>query len=181
MADSRNQNITQPTTSEVQRPTQASPLSLMNRMMRDMDRLFDDFGSGRAFWPRDMERTSSGANFTPKVDVFERDGKLTVHADLPGMKQEDVKVTLEESMLTIAGERTHQHEHEKDGVYRCEREYGSFNRRVALPEGVNPDSIQASFEQGVLEVTMPVPPQQASKARSIPIGKKATSPTNVTH
>lgn len=184
MADSRNQNMTQGqgTKTAIQRPTtSSSPLSLMSRMMNDMDRFFDDFGFGRSFWPRNMEQTSLGTNFTPKIDIFEKDGKLTVHADLPGMKQEDVKVNVEDGVLTIAGERQHQHEHEKGGVYRCEREYGSFQRRVALPEGVNPESIQASFEQGVLEVTMPVPTQeQAPKGRSIPIGAKSTTP-GVTH
>ncbi len=182
MADSRNQNITQkqqPKT-EVQRTTSSSPLSLMSRMMNDMDRFFDDFGFGRGLWPRNWEQSSLATGFTPKVDIFEKDGKLTVHADLPGMKQEDVKVTVEEGMLTIAGERQHQHEHETGGVYRCEREYGSFRRRIALPEGVNPDSIQASFDQGVLEVTMPVPTRQEPKGRSIPIGPKATTP-GVTH
>jgi HSP20 family protein len=189
MADSRNQNMTtgqnptqgQGSKTELQRPTTSSPLSLMSRMMNDMDRFFEDFGFGRSFWPRSMEPASLGStSFTPKIDIFEKDGKLTVHADLPGMKQEDVKVTVEEGMLTIAGERQHQHEHEQGGVYRCEREYGSFRRRIALPEGVNPDSIQASFEQGVLEVTMPVPTQQAPQGRSIPIGGKSTNP-GVTH
>ncbi len=189
MADSRNQNITQGKTpsqgqssnTELQRPTTASPLSIMSRMMNEMDRFFDDFGSGRALWPRGWGQTSGGlSSFTPKLDIFEKDGKLTVHADLPGMKQEDVKVSVEEGMLTIAGERRHEHEHEQGGVYRCERDYGSFSRRVALPEGVNPESIQATFEQGVLEVTMPVPKQQTPKGRSIPIGAKSTTP-GVTH
>jgi HSP20 family protein len=190
MADSRNQNMTQgqnpnqgqsPKT-EIQRPAApATPLSLMSRMMNDMDRFFDDFGFGRALWPRGMDQMSAGgSSFTPKIDIFEKDGKLTVHADLPGIKQDDVKVSVEEGMLTIAGQRQHQHEHEQGGVYRCEREYGSFRRRIALPEGVNPDSIQATFEQGVLEVTMPVPAQQAPKGRSIPIGAKSTTP-GVTH
>jgi HSP20 family protein len=159
---------------EMQRATSWSPLSLMNRMMSDMDRFFDDLGFGRASWPRGMERWATGIDFVPRVDVFERDGKLTVHADLPGMRQEDVKVNVEDGVLTVSGERSHTHEHEKGGVYRCEREFGSFRRSIALPEGVNPESIQASFDQGVLEVTMPMPEKRTEqKGRAIPIGAKS--------
>ncbi|HSU41958.1 MAG TPA: Hsp20/alpha crystallin family protein [Polyangiaceae bacterium] len=164
-------------TGELQRGGSWSPFSLMSRMMSDMDRFFDDFGLGRSLWSRGGERsgTSTGIDFVPRMDVFERDGKLTVHADLPGMRQEDVKVNVEDGVLTIAGERSHEHEHEKGGVYRCEREYGSFRRSIALPEGVSPDSIQASFDQGVLEVTMPVPEnKQEQKGRAIPINTKQT-------
>ena len=159
----------------LERATSWSPFSLMSRMMTDMDRFFDDLGFGRSAWPRAVERTgtSAGIDFVPRMDVFERDGKLTVHADLPGMRQEDVKVNVADGVLTIAGERSHEHEHEKGGVYRCEREYGSFQRSIALPDGVSPDAIQASFEQGVLEVTMPMPTKKPEeKGRSIPIGNK---------
>jgi HSP20 family protein len=149
----------------------------MSRMMSDMDRFFDDFGVGRSLWSRAGERgaPSAGIDFVPRMDVFERDGKLTVHADLPGMRQEDVKVNVQDGVLTIAGERSHEHEHEKGGIYRCEREYGSFSRSIALPEGVSPDAIQASFEQGVLEVTMPLPAKkQEPQGRTIPINPKQT-------
>lgn len=156
----------------MQRPS-SSPLSLMSRMMNDMERFFDDLTLGSAFWPRGVERTGSSVDFVPRMDVYEKDGKLTVRADLPGMRQEDVKVNVEDGVLTISGERSHEHEHEKGGVYRCEREYGSFRRSIALPEGISPDSVQASFEQGVLEVTMPLPQkQEQQKGRSIPIGSK---------
>lgn len=184
MADSRNITTQAGTTTptqggrpaELQRTSSWSPFSLMSRMMNDMDRFFDEFGLGRSSWPRGMERASTGADFIPRVDVFERDGKLSVRADLPGMRQEDVKVNVEDGVLTIAGERSHEHEHEKGGVYRCEREYGSFRRSIALPEGVNPDTIQATFEQGVLEVTMPMPEQkQEQKGRTIPIGAKPST------
>lgn len=163
---------------ELQRGGSWSPFSLMSRMMSDMDRFFDDFGLGRSLWGRAGEHgagTSTGIDFVPRMDVFERDGKLTVHADLPGMRQEDVKVNVHDGVLTIAGERSHEHEHEKGGIYRCEREYGSFRRSIALPEGVSPDSIQASFEQGVLEVTVPLPEKkQEPQGRTIPINTKQT-------
>jgi HSP20 family protein len=184
MADSRNMT-TQPgapmpvqsgRSAEIQRTTSWSPFSLMSRMMNDMDRFFDDFGFGRTSWQRVPERTNTGIDFVPRVDVFERDGKLCVRADLPGMRQEDVKVNVADGVLTIAGERSHEHEHEEGGVYRCEREYGSFRRNIALPEGVSPDTIQATFEQGVLEVTMPMPQKkQEPQGRAIPIGAKPTS------
>jgi len=181
MAESRNittegqGGMPQGRTGELQRAPSWSPFSFMSRMMNDMDRFFDDVGLGRSLWPRGGERAGASIDFVPRIDVFERHGKLTVHADLPGMRQEDVKVNVEDGVLTIAGERSHEHEHEKGGVYRCEREYGSFRRSLALPEGVSPDAIQASFAQGVLEVTMPMPEKkQEQKGRSIPIGTKPT-------
>ncbi len=158
-------------------PRGETPLSLMRRFRDDMDRMFDDFGMGSLFesslYPRYAESSLGRGLWTPRVDVFERDGKLIVHADLPGLQQQDVRVNVESDVLTIAGERSHQHEHEKGGVYQCERSFGSFERRIALPEGVAPESVNASFENGVLEVTMPMPKQQASKGRSIPIQSKA--------
>lgn len=182
MADSRNittqrQTGTTPTQgggeSGIQRTRTWSPFSLMSRMMTDMDRFFDDIGFGRAPWTQGMTRSMTGVDFIPKIDVIERDGKLTLHADLPGMRQEDVKVNVENGVLTISGERTHEHEHEKGGVYRCEREYGSFRRSLSLPEDINPESIQASFDQGVLEVTIPLPEKkEEQKGRTIPIGSK---------
>ena len=115
----------------------------------------------------------------PQIDVTTRDGQLLVHADLPGLKQEDVKVSVQDGLLSIAGERSDKHEDNRDGVYRRERSYGSFNRQIALPEGVDPEAIKASFENGVLEVTMPMPKEKAPQGRSIPIQSKPTSGPDV--
>jgi HSP20 family protein len=147
----------------------ASPFSFMQRFMSDMDRLFSGFGFG----PSMLSREAS--TWAPQIDVFERGDQLVVHADLPGLREEDVKVNLDEGMLTISGERTNTHENDEGGVYQRERSYGSFYRSIALPEGVDPESVRASFDNGVLEVTMPTPKPQPSKGRSIPIGPKRSS------
>ena len=201
MAEVRNQNNPQTTPTPTQTPSQtepsprgvepyrrsselsqsswgSSPFSFMGRFMSDMDRLFDEFGFGSSL-PRSYGRRGEGlsrASWTPQIDVFERGGQLIVHADLPGLRQEDVRVNVDQSVLTLAGERTHTHEHEKGGVYRCERSYGSFERSIALPDGVDPAAIKASFENGVLEVTIPMPKETRAAGRNIPISAKTESP-----
>jgi len=156
----------------------SSPFAFMQRFMSDMDSLFGDFGFGRS--GLSSRGSTGGANmWLPQIDVTTRDGQLLVHADLPGLKQEDVKVSVQEGVLSIAGERSDKHEDNRDGVYRRERSYGSFSRQIALPEGIDPESIKASFENGVLEVTMPMPKEQAPRGRAIPIQSKPTSGPDV--
>jgi HSP20 family protein len=71
--------------------------------------------------------------WAPQVDIFKRGNELVVHADLAGLKQEDVRVNVDRGVLTISGERRHEHEHDKGGVYQCERSYGAFQRALTLP------------------------------------------------
>jgi HSP20 family protein len=150
----------------------ASPFTFMRRLMSDMDSLFAEFGFGSP-GPGSQLRSGEANVWMPQMDVTTRNGELLVHADLPGLKQEDVKVTVHEGVLSIEGERHDQHEQERGGVFRRERSYGRFRRQIALPEGVDPESIKASFENGVLEVTMPLPKESAERGRSIPIQPKA--------
>jgi HSP20 family protein len=138
----------------------ASPFSLMRRMTEDMDRMFEEFGFGRGHGDRGM--------WSPAMEIVERDGQYIVHADLPGLKPEEVKVELTDDALVIEGERKSQYEDNQGGVQRSERRYGHFYRTVPLPEGTNPEQVRARFENGVLEVTMPVP-EQKSNRRQIPI------------
>ena len=89
--------------------------------------------------------------------------------DLPGMRKEDVKVEVTDGHLAISGERKSEAEEKKENYYRCEREYGSFYRAVPLPEGVKLEDVKASFTDGVLEVSVPMPAKTESKARTVPI------------
>jgi HSP20 family protein len=155
-----------------------SPFAFMQRFMSDMDSLFGDFGFGESGLPSRW-RTGGANMWLPQIDVTTRDGQLLVHADLPGLKQEDVRLSVRDGVLTVAGERQDKHEENRGGVYRRERSYGSFSREIALPEGIEPESIKASFENGVLEVTMPVPKEQSPQGRSIPIQTKATGGPDV--
>ncbi len=95
------------------------------------------------------------SGFTPVVNT--REGKYAYHieADLPGVKKEDISVDTKDNILTISGERKHKEEVKKDDYYKIESDYGKFQRSFTLPEGVDSENIQASCDNGVLEVTIP--------------------------
>jgi HSP20 family protein len=136
-----------------------SPFSLMRRMMDDIDRLFEEFALRPGEAPtgrRELQRPSAGreAFWAPDVDVFEREGNLVVRADLPGLSKDDVRVEVEDGALVIQGERRQEREVEGSGTYRAERIYGTFRRVIPLPEGADPDTAEAHFENGVLEVSL---------------------------
>ena len=96
--------------------------------------------------------------FTPRVDVFKEENELVVKADLPGLKKEDVHVTIEEGDLILKGERKEEKEVKKDDFYKAECFYGSFYRRLPLNFEAPPDKVNAKFTDGVLEVRLPMPP-----------------------
>jgi HSP20 family protein len=124
-------------------PFDASPFTLMRRFMKDLDRLF----AGDV----------PGATFAPPVEVLERDGRLVVRADVPGLEKDDVNVEIDDDRLVISGERRQEREERREGsAYRSERVYGQFHRVIALPEGADAEHATATFKNGVLEVTMPV-------------------------
>ena len=154
-------------------PWEENPFAFMRRFAGDMERFFEDFGSFRVMpllrrdlWPRVGE--FGRAEWSPEVEVFERDGHFTVRADLPGLRKGDVKVEVVEGALTISGERKEEKEEEEEGFYRSERTYGSFFRRLPLPEGVKTEEAAATFRDGVLEVTMPAPKSEP-KGRTLEI------------
>jgi HSP20 family protein len=142
-------------------------LSLLSELDRVFDRPF--FEPGFA-WPtfRSLLKTE-GTKWMPEVDVFERDHALVTKIDLPGMKTEDIKVEVTAGHLAISGERKRETEETKGNMYRCERAYGSFYRVVPLPQGVKSEDVKAVFNDGVLEVTMPLPAKPESAARQVPI------------
>jgi HSP20 family protein len=141
-----------------------SPFGLIRRMFDDMDRLFEEFGFG-AMMPRiEIGRGAEGV-WSPQVDVFEREGRLCVRADLPGVRKEDLDVEIRDNMLCLEGQRKQESEERREGYYRSERMYGSFARAIPLPEGVDPEQAQAKFENGVLEVTVPLPPESRTRRR----------------
>ena len=146
-----------------------NPFSLMRRMSEEMDNFFNQARSG--------SRRESGGIWSPAIEVAEREGNYVIHAELPGLKPEEVKVELRDSALVIEGERRSEHQENRGGVHRSERRYGQFYREIPIPEGVNPDQVKARFENGMLEITAPVP-QARSNSRQIPIqstGAQSTS------
>lgn len=144
------------------------PMSLARRLADEVDRTL-----GRAFLisrpSAAMAAFEEGLAFTPEVDVFERDGRLVVRADLPGMGKDDVQVEVAGDTLLLRGERKEEREEEREGYYCCERRYGAFTRSIPLPEGVDPDTAEASFRNGVLEVSLESPTEEAARRRRIEI------------
>jgi len=152
-------------------PSRRDPFALLRQMTPELDRLFEEpFWSRR--WPfRALAAPAVG--FMPEIDVFEKDNRLITKVDLPGMKKEDVKVEVTDGHLAISGERKTEAEETKEDHYRCEREYGSFYRAVPLPEGVTLDDVKATFADGVLEVSVPLPAVTAAKVRKVEIQEPA--------
>jgi HSP20 family protein len=140
-----------------------SPFGMMRRFSEEMDRIFDRMFEGFDFPSMERYRPLMAQRFSPDVDVFERESKLVITADLPGLAKDEVKVDVTENAVILEGERKYEHEEREEGVYRTERGYGRFYREVPLPEGVKPDTAIATFKNGVLEVTLEAP--QLSKAR----------------
>lgn len=149
-------------------PTRNEPFSLLRQMTSELDRVFDDWPSFR--WAS-LEGAATVEPFawSPKIDVFEKDHRLVTRVDLPGVKKEDVSVEVTDGHLALSGERRREKEENKDNVYRTEREYGSFYRAVPLPEGVKLEDIKATFADGVLEVSVPVPDRPAASVRKVQI------------
>lgn len=146
-----------------------SPFRTLERFADEMDRMFEDFGFGRGW----TQRFSGDEKLTwaPRVDVAHRNNELVIRADLPGMNKDDVTVDVTDDAVTIQGERRRDREEEHEGVYRSERTYGSFYRTIPLPEGAMSDQAKASFTNGVLEITMPAPPEQVNKGRRLEINQ----------
>ena len=163
--------------------TFAGPFGMLERFADEMDRVFDDFGLGRSWLTPGRSRNwltgklgSSGERlWTPEVEVYQRSNELVVRADLPGIKRDDIKVDITENAITIQGERRQEQETERGGVYRAEHTYGSFYRSIPLPDGAMTDQAKASFKDGVLEVTMPAPPEQVRSGRRLEVQEGADS------
>jgi HSP20 family protein len=109
------------------------------------------------------------ADWMPEVDVQETENEYAVKADLPDVKKEDVKVELEDGVLTIEGERKHEKEEKGKKFHRVERRYGQFIRRMALPRDVDASKVQAEFKEGVLTVRIPKTPNGKAKAIEIKV------------
>lgn len=139
--------------------------------LRDQfDRMFDSMMRG---WPapwRDAPRLDMGGfDFAPRVDTAETDTAYEVTAELPGVDEKDIKIALEDNVLSISGEKKAEREEKKKDYVMTERSYGSFKRAFTLPDNVDADKIAAKFEKGVLKVTLPKTAPTPAKQREIPI------------
>jgi len=146
------------------------PFSLMRRMNEEMGRWFDEMAGDGGF--------GSQTAWSPAIEVRHEQGRMKISAELPGMKPDDVKIEMTEDAVVIQGERRDEREEKQQGMHLTERRYGRFYRAVPLPEGVKADGVKAQFNNGLLEIEVPVEQKQNS-ARQIPIqsasGGQATS------
>ncbi len=145
--------------------------SEMHPMMslRNFDKWFDEI-LPRPFTPFFPGlRAGMAEELMPEVDIFEANGDLVLKAELPGMKKEDIEVTLTDGMITISGEKKKEDEVKKKDYYKLERSYGSFCRSFSLPTEVKGDQVKSTFKDGILEVRMPKSEEAKSKEVKVKI------------
>jgi HSP20 family protein len=146
------------------------PLREFSTLQNEMNRLFNTVF--------DTPAPSNGGTlrrWMPAMDLVETEDHFVLRADLPGLGEEDVNIEVEDRVLTVTGERKAEHEASKEGYHRVERAFGTFSRALTLPEGIDPESVAATFDRGVLEVRIPKPEQR--KPRKVTIGVGGTQKT----
>lgn len=158
-------------------PAARREVSPFDRLRGEIDRLFDDFGMGpwRSAFRRgvfDVEpflRGEMSWGKIPAVDIAETAKGYEITAELPGIDEKNVEVKYADGTLTIRGEKKDEKEEKKENYYLSERNYGSFQRSFRVPEGVDPDKVEAAFKNGVLTVTLPKTPEAQKKEKRIEI------------
>jgi HSP20 family protein len=147
------------------------PFHELERWRHEMDR---EFGRhfGRLF--HDIEPGELEASYLPVIESYVKDGNLVIRADVPGLEPKEIELSVLGNVLTIKGERKQQQEVKKDEYIRRETSYGSFERRLTLPEGTDAERIKASFKNGVVEITMPV--SKELMAKKIPLEGSSEAP-----
>ncbi|MBZ5509284.1 MAG: Hsp20/alpha crystallin family protein [Acidobacteriia bacterium] len=144
--------------------------SLQDRMNQLFSQAFGGFeGLG-------LEQPLTSANFLPPVDISEDEHNITLQAEIPGIKEEDLNITLENNVLTINGERKFKEEEKKENFHRVERRYGKFTRSFTLPASVDSQNVNATFENGVLNITLPKREEFKPKQITIGVTKPAAVP-----
>ena len=153
-----------------QKRNRFDPWSSFQDEMRDLvSRFNDDWGEG-------LTSTTTPSHFVPKVDIKDQGNSYLVTAEIPGMTEKDIDISLDENVLTLEGERKSEHkEEDKDkGFWRSEISYGSFYRTIPLNEEVEDDKVEASYKDGMLKVTLPKKEGARKKSRKISIGESKT-------
>ena len=143
------------------------PVRELHTIQSEMNRLFNTFFDA----PAGQSGAGGGTRrWIPPMDLVETDDHFVLRADLPGLGEGDVKLEVQDNVLTLSGERRFEHEAKGEGFYRVERGSGAFSRSLTLPEGVNLDAIAASFDKGVLEVRIPKPEERKPRRVEIAVG-----------
>jgi len=135
-------------------------------MQREMNRMFDSFFRGGT----DEEFPLAATSWRPAVDIAEEDSAFVVKMELPGVTKEDVKITMENGLLTVKGEKREEKESKGTNYHRVERGYGAFQRSFTLPNTVKGEKVEASFRDGILNITLPK--SEESKPKEIEVRVK---------
>ena len=139
------------------------PFEGLTPLHRELDRMFDRLVAGHDWWPW----PEFAERFVPALEAYVEGGEFHVRAEVPGVDPKSIEVSLLGNTLTIKGERKRSKETKKEGYYLREMVYGSFERAVAVPEGAEPDKINARYDNGVLHITVPV--KEAFAPKKVPI------------
>jgi HSP20 family protein len=146
------------------------PVRELTSLQTEMNRLLN------TFFDTPTGGNGGGGNvrrWIPPMDLVETDEHFVLKADLPGLGEGDVELEVEDDVLTVSGERNAEHADQREGFVRVERAFGAFRRSLALPHGIDPDGVEASFDKGVLEVTIPKPEQRKPRRVAIKVGERA--------
>lgn len=156
-------------------PTKAADWSPLERLRREVDRLFDDFHPfswrlpARVFDLEAPRVAGLGWQVAPAIDLAEKDDGYEITAELPGIDEKNVEIKLSNHTLTIKGEKTEEKKEKQKDYYLSERRYGTFQRSFQIPEGVDADRIEAIFAKGVLTVTLPKTAEAKQVERKIAV------------
>lgn len=150
-------------------PTRRPALSTLHR---EFDRMFDDLRERFPALSGDDEADDNGF-LVPKLDVKESDKEIAISAELPGVEETDIDVTVEDNVLTLTAEKKTDRDEEDEGYRLIERSYGQFVRRIPLSFAIDSEKVNADFKNGVLTIAIHKPPEAESKARRISLSKAA--------
>ncbi|HEU4622382.1 MAG TPA: Hsp20/alpha crystallin family protein [Burkholderiaceae bacterium] len=167
-------NASEAIAQESREALRAGPFAFMQQMSREMDRMFQSVFSFSPF-SRSMQSMASAIPWTPPMEVLESEREITVCLDVPGVDREDIQVQLEPGLLMLRGERRNESVTQGQEGQRVERSYGSFCRTVALPRNIDIEKTQASLDNGVLRVTVPLTQFHPTRTLTIQSGQQAGS------
>lgn len=156
--------------SKSKREPATGPKDIFSAMRDEMNRVLERFEGGKSLWSTPVSRWVSG-KMVPELDVRENDTAVIIEAELPGVDEKDISVTVANGYLTIKGEKRSESEQSEESYYVAERSFGSFQRSLRLPDSVDESKIEANFDKGVLKIDAPKNAAAQKPERKIPIGK----------
>ncbi len=144
---------------------------IFDAMRNEIQRVFDRWGNGGLNWPEPLGFGRSWSGASPSMDVCETDKAFVVEAELPGVDEKDISITLQDGVLRLRGEKKLEREEKKENVHLSERSYGSFERMLRLPESADEAKVEAKFDAGVLTISIQKRAEAVKPERKIEIKK----------